>query len=452
MMRHWLFFLLMASSLGAFAQETGPPAPGTPREAEVLTLDQAVRLALEHNRTLRNFQLTVDVDEHQIAASRTDRFPSINLYALASQLLSPVDFEFNKGSLGTLPSVGPVPATNVSIHTPLRPTFYSLSQISQPLSQQYKTGLNIQLAKLSKKLDEEKLRQQRQALAAEVKDDYYQLLQTQSALDASNENLKNLRELDRVTSDYVAQMTALKADSLAVKAQLAQEEYNNLTLADSIASQKEQLNDLFGRDVRTDFRVAPVDQAQPAEPDLEAARTRALAARPELRQSRIQIQQAEFNRRVTKSGYIPDVSLAFTNLSLADVQLLPTYVATAGVLIQWNVFDWGKRRHELAANSLQIEQAKNSLSEAESQVLVDVSAKFRKLREARLLLRAAQASSEAEKEKVRVLLDQYEQKASLLKDVLQEQSNLANARKQYDQASLSFWTAKADFERSIGEE
>jgi hypothetical protein len=36
--------------------------------------------------------------------------------------------------------------------------------------------------------------------------------------------------------------------------------------------------------------------------------------------------------------------------------------------------------------------------------------------------------------------------------VLQKQASLADANYQYQQAIVSFWTTKADFEKSIGED
>ena len=47
---------------------------------------------------------------------------------------------------------------------------------------------------------------------------------------------------------------------------------------------------------------------------------------------------------------------------------------------------------------------------------------------------------------------QYQQKTALLQNVLQEQAALAQANQQYQQALSSFWTAKANFERALGEE
>src|SRR5215467_11483514 len=441
-----LFIFLICSSLTVRAQESpssGPPA---------LTLEEAVNLAQANNRQVKNAILTAAIDEDQVAEARTYRLPSLNVYALGSQLLTPVDFTFQKGVFGDFPGIGPVPGKDTKIHTPLRPTFYGLMQVSQPLSQQYKIGLNIRQAKLAKLVDEQRLRGQKQSVINQVKKLYYAILQTQSSLTSSEENLKFDRELDRTTEQLVTEKTALKSESMSVKARIAQEEYNNLTLRDTFASQREQLNSLMGRDVRTDFSVVEVPEATSTESNLEEAQTKALSARPELREGRLRLEQAEVNRRITKADYIPDVSLTVNNLSLVDVNLLPSNVVSAGVLITWNPMDWGRRKHELAAATKQIEQSKNSVNDAEAQVLVEVAAKFRKLAESRALLVAAKLQLEAEREKLRVLMNQYEQKVALSKDVLQQRSAVENVTSQNSQALLSFWAAKADFEKSLGEE
>ena len=446
MIHRYLPIFLICCSFPIRAQEA------TPTEPTPLTLDEAISIAQANNRQVKNAILTAGIDEEQIAQAHTYRFPSMNVYALGSQLLTPVDFTFQKGAFGNFPGIGPVPATNTKIHTPLRPTFYGLMQFSQPLSQQYKIGLNIRQAKLAKLADEQKLRGQRQSVINQVKKAYYAILQTQSSLAASEENLKFDRELERTTDQLVTEKAALKSESMSVKARIAQEQYNNLTLRDSLASQKEQLNSLLGRDIRTDFSVVEVPEVTGTEGNLEEARAKALSARPELREGRLRLQQAELNRRITKTEYIPDVSLTINNLSLANVNTLPSNVASAGVLITWNPMDWGRRKHELAEASKQIEQSRNSLNDAEAQILVEVATKFRKLAESRALLTSAKLQLEAEREKLRVLMNQYEQKVTLSKDVLQQQSSVESAISQNSQALLSFWAAKADFEKSLGEE
>lgn len=446
-MIRWLSLVLLISCGAAVRGQDSAPNVAPP-----LSLEEAISIAQANNRQIKNAALTVSIDEDQIAEARTYRFPSINVYALGSQLLTPVDFTFPKGAFGSFSGIGPIPAADTKIHTPLRPTFYGFTQLSQPLSQQHKIGLNIRLAKLTKLADEQKLRSQKQSVVNDVKKAYYAILQTQSSLASSEETLKFDRELERTTVQLVAEKAALKSESISVKARIAQEAYNNLMLRNTLASQKEQLNSLLGRDVRADFSVVEVPEASGSEGSLEVAQTKALSTRPELREGRLRVEQAELNRRITKADYIPDVSLAFNNLSLTNVNLLPSNVASAGVVISWNPMDWGRRKHELAAASKQIEQSRNSVNDAEAQVLIEVASKFRKLAESRALLIAAKLQLDAEREKLRVLMNQYEQKIALSKDVLQQRSSLESATSQNSQALLSFWAAKADFEKSLGEE
>ncbi len=441
-----LLFIFLCCSVVVRAQESVPGGP-TP-----LTLEEAINLAQANNRQIKNAILTAAIDEDEIAEAHTYRLPSLNVYALGSQLLTPVDFTFQKGVFGDFPGIGPVPGKDTKIHTPLRPTFYGLMQVSQPLSQQYKIGLNIRQAKLAKLVDEQRLRAEKQSVTNQVKKLYYAILQTQSSLASSEENLKFDRELDRTTEQLVTEKAALKSESMSVKARIAQEEYGNLTLRDTVASQKEQLNSLLGRDVRADYSVVEVPEATNTEDNLGEAQAKALSARPELREGRLRLEQAEVNRRIKKADYIPDVSLAVNNLSLGNVNMLPSNVASAGVLVNWNAMDWGRRKHELATATKQIEQSKNSVNDAEAQVLVDVAAKFRKLAESRVLLAAAKLQLEAEREKLRVLMNQYQQKVALSKDLLQQRASVEAATSQNSQALLSFWAAKADFEKSLGEE
>src|SRR6185295_11938461 len=102
-----------------------------------------------------------------------------------------------------------------------------------------------------------------------------------------------LHELDRVVVTRIAQQTALKGDGLTVQSRLAQTELTRLTLRHNLLSQKEQLNQLLGRDLRTAFEVMDVPDTLVEEVALETAQTRAMDARPDVKQARVKLQQAE---------------------------------------------------------------------------------------------------------------------------------------------------------------
>src|SRR5262249_25602196 len=206
-----LFAFVAASCVPSLAQQSA----NTPDET--LTLADAVKIAQDNNRTIRNALIASSIAEDKIAEARTYRFPSIDFYAFGSQLLTPVDFTFKAGTFGTFPTIGLIPATDTKIHTPLRPTFYGIQRFSQPLSQQYKIGLNIKLTNINKLYNDEKLRQQKQEIANKVKHAYYAIVRTQSSLELSNSMIELDREMDRVVQDQLTQQTTLKADSMDVK-------------------------------------------------------------------------------------------------------------------------------------------------------------------------------------------------------------------------------------------
>lgn len=112
----------------------------------------------------------------------------------------------------------------------------------------------------------------------------------------------------------------------------------------------------------------------------------------------------------------------------------------------------GPEGRDLAAKKRTIVQARNALREAEDRAVLEINTRFRKLEEARALLRVAGVAQEAAREKVRVGTNRYQVQAALLADVLQHQSELASANDRYQQALLAVWTARADFEQAVGEE
>jgi outer membrane protein len=131
---------------------------------------------------------------------------------------------------------------------------------------------------------------------------------------------------------------------------------------------------------------------------------------------------------------------------------LPKNLASAALAFKWEVFDWGRKRDQLAEKAKTIEQAKELLRQAESRVLMDVSEKFRNLRQTRQAFVVAQLAEATAREELRVNTNKYRLTAALLSDVLQSQSTLAEANHQFQQALLGYWTARAEFEKALGED
>ena len=421
-------------------------------DATVLTLDEAVSLALQHNWNVKNSVLEVQKQDFEVSTARSRRKPQFQFTMLGGELLHSFDFTIPQGSLGTYPGTGPIPSTNAKIHTPAVFTTYLTGSIDQPLTQQYKIGLGIRATELGRDIAREDVRAERQKIAAEVRAAYFNLFAIQANVDAAREAVKTFEETQRVTVQYVSEKTVLRGDALEVDARLAKARYELSVAENGLATQREALNQLLGRDVATPFRAEFVPEQDTSDLTLDSARQEALANRPECRQSHLKEKQAEYDRRLAKAEYIPDLSLSLRYQGISNVQVLPQNVTTAGFYLSWEPFDWGRRHNKVVEAKKTVEQARNGIQETESKVAVEVGAKYRKWREASLLLKASRTAHEAAAEQLRVTGNKYKEQAALLRDLLQAQAQSSETSFQYQQALSSYWSAFADLRKAMGEE
>jgi outer membrane protein TolC len=419
---------------------------------EVLTLHRAIELARANNRDTRRAKFDIDRQREASAEAKTPYYPRFDAYLLGTQLLGPLNFTIGAGQLGTYPSTGPIPGSDINLHTPARPIAIASITATQPITQIPRIRFSVAEQRLNEDLSHQTYSQRDQQLVSDVRRAYYSLLQSQSQAESQRATIRSLEELDHLTERRLQERTVLKADSLRVKAEEAKVRYQLMVIEDALSDRKESLNRLLGRDLLVEFSVQPVSPALPEELDLHAARKLGLAQRPEIRIAAIKKNQANLETRIEKTRYLPDISIQVNYLTTAGIGFLPQNVGAVGALLTWQPWDWGQKRHNIAQKVIAEHEAVLTEEDARDQVLLDVDSQFRKLREARVQLAVAESARDSEQERVRNQTDAYAQQAILLSALLQQQASLATTEDQYRQALLAFWTARADFARALGEE
>src|SRR4029077_15324494 len=220
--------------------------------ARVLTIDEALQLARSHNRDFKKFGLDVGKQREALAGAKTPLFTGFDTSALAAQLLAPLDFTIRKGQFGTFPGTGPIPGSNTDLHTPARPIAIATVTATQPLTQLIRIHLSIADQRLKVDAAQLSFDQREQKLADDVRQSYYQVLQSQVQCESQESMVKYLEELLQLTDRRFDQQAALKADRLSVKAELAKASDQLTTIEDTLADSKDALNHLLGRSVQTE--------------------------------------------------------------------------------------------------------------------------------------------------------------------------------------------------------
>lgn len=433
-----------ALALALRAQEASPP---------VLTLDGAIQEAIRNNSALKTAGLETERASDDLAANRTRRFANTQIVALGGQLLSKPSFTFQQGALGVYPGVGSIPATNQTINIPRKPAGMLFASIAQPLSTQYRLHLQLKALGLGVQATREEQQKTRLEVVDQVRRVYYGVVQAQSALESLEASLPFYEESKRLATENVKRETVLESDLLSADAQLLKTQNAVVDAKDQLATASEKLNDVMGRDIHTQFRVVSLRSADTESEPPAALEAAALQKRPELKKAKLQVQQADYDARAKKAEYIPDVSLAFNYYTTANLEnALPSNIAVLGLQLNWEPWDWGRRKYELAEKRVKTQQAKVAVSSTERAVLLEVRNASRQLENARRQLELSDATERAARQKLKEVQEQVKREAVLTRVLFSTQSDLAAADSQQQQALAAFWQARADLKKAIGEE
>ena len=419
--------------------------------AQATTLQEVIRATETANRTIQSAELEREKAVRDVTVTKTRRLPVFYVTALGSEPLTQLGVTLERGALGVYPHDGPIPGETTTLTSPLRFGLIGYASVAQPLTQQFKIGLGIELARIGVDAASEQLRAKRHAVVNEVRHLYYGIAQAESASRTLQATVDFLKQLERETSQQVLQRVALRADQLNVTAQLVRAEYELLKLDDPIATQKEQLNRLMGRAIDTPLDIDVTSIVDADSVSLRDAYAEALASRPEMRLARVQQRKAQLERRLASAERIPDVSLSLQALRTVNyASVLPNSVSSVGLQATWDVFDWGRKRQEIQKKQESEAQATLDVKDTEARVMADVAHQYRRIAEARKEVELAQALQASNAEALRVMRNRYLQREALLSDVVRIQSTLADADHRYTQALMNLATAQADFEQAVG--
>ncbi|MEO8630557.1 MAG: TolC family protein, partial [Betaproteobacteria bacterium] len=166
-------------------------------------MDRAIELSLQANRKLDNASLEVQKAGDSLAAARTQYLPSLNFEAFGSYNLAPQEYTYNRGILGTYSGVGPIPSVDTRVPSQSGVSTKLSASITQPIAQLYRIGLMVDQHDIQQSMASQQLRSRRQDLIKQVKQQYYEILKTQSALQASEDSILFYRELSQLVGRYV---------------------------------------------------------------------------------------------------------------------------------------------------------------------------------------------------------------------------------------------------------
>jgi outer membrane protein TolC len=414
-----------------------------------LTLTEAVHLAITQNRGLKIARLKVAENEQKKAGERSSYFPSLKNESNLMHVTALQNISFPTGTFGTVGGLY-VPSQNTILPQGQTTIYSSGTQLSQPLTQLIRIRDANRIAAADVAISRDDLKKAENQVALEVHSLYYGILiaklQKQAAEQQAQYADANLRESEQ----EVRNGSALKVAAIQGEATVLEFRQSVLAADLQLSDMTTQLNDLLGLSLDTKLDLAPdvpVDIDQRAR---EQYVQTAWSQNPQIKAAEATVEKAQAAVGSAKTAYIPNVT-AYARQSYQDgVPFLVRNFGTFGVLMTWEVFDFGKRRAAVRERQDQLAQAEENLRRLKDEVEVSIERSYNKVQRTRSLVEVATQMVKLRQESERLAQNQLAQGAVLASDCRQATAAMYKAQADFLQANLGYLLAWAELQEAAG--
>ena len=331
-----------ATKASTTRQALPPPPPSPVENGTPVSMEEAVRLALENNLGLKGERLNPEIASYGVARATAAYAPQlISLFSRSSSAAPPTDFLssgagvtvvtngnlFSQGGLQQLTKLGgsyqvtfdgsrgTSDAPRTTYPKSLRSNMSGV--FNQPLMRNFKidaTRQQILLARNQQSVSDLQLRQRITQNARSVRVAYYTLVGAIAGLEVAQGSLQLSRESLRNNQTRVEVGTMAPIDIVSAQAEVASNEEAVIVQESAIQSAEDQLRTLIMNPSQPGFWTTtfkPTDQPTlaPRDIDVDAAVRNALANRTDLLQLKMAIDSTDISAKYLQNQKLPGVDL-----------------------------------------------------------------------------------------------------------------------------------------------
>jgi multidrug efflux pump subunit AcrB/outer membrane protein TolC len=420
-------------------------------ETRRITLDEAVALATKQNSIVKMARLKTKEMNAKVTEARANYFPVLSNQSDAAHLRDIEHMEIPMGALGVYTVPGPIPGANASLPLGHHDFLLSTTTAAQPITQYFKIHAGVNVAKADAGIAQDDARRAENEVALKMKQLYYGLLSAERREQAAELKIEAGEEKLTEARHGVEAGAVLELKVLEGRAQIADARHQLGSLEDAISDMKVEFNDLTGLPLDTEVElVAPEPETTDVTAgDLEAE---ALAHNPEVAAAEQTLKKAKAGLSAAHAEYIPEIGAFAQYIHQDGVPLLTENNGGVGLRMNWTLLEFGKRSGQVHERQAQVAEAQENLRHTQNRVRVEIEKSVRKVRRAETGLEAARESVEARAEMRRITANQVEAKTANASALKEAEGQLAEAEAVLFQAEAERSTARAELERTLGQE
>jgi outer membrane protein TolC len=279
---------------------------------------------------------------------------------------------------------------------------------------------------------------------------YYGLLVAGKTKEAAEAGLKAAEESLREAEIAVRARTALEVILNETRTAVLRNKQTLLAAKIQIADLTSEQNNFLGLPLDTQLELSdpgPSDRPIGSRDEYLHA---ALSENPEIASAKASVTKAESGVKAAKYEYIPDVTLFASNTYQDGASVLKHDVASAGVMMKWDLWDWGKRKAVSGERRAQLSQATENERRVNDAVTVELDKAYRKLEDTKSIMDVAREALALQQERLRLISDQIKTSTATYTQYNEAVAAVRMAEATELQARLSYQLAIADLDRIAG--
>jgi outer membrane protein TolC len=417
-----------------------------------LSLNQAIDLAIKQNRSVHLRSLAVEDMRSKKDEARSNYMPQLKTSGGIHHVTQLAGIEIPAGAFGNFPSTGSVPAKSLFIDQGSDTAYTGGVELDQPLTQLLRMHQANVAAEQDVLVAQTQFSQAQADVALNARKLYYGILINQQEMRASQEQLEAMRLKDSEAQKDVEHGNALEIATFQTKASILEVQQKSLTLKLQGEDLKRELADLLGLPVGKQIDLDPDISAQSIDlPSCSEATRIALEQNQDIRAARYSLEKAKAELAAAKNAYIPDITASSRYSYQSGVPLLEHNFGTFGFNLSFDLFDGGRREAQVRDARTAVTSAQVTIDRLESEISVEVQAKYDRVEELKEMVGVAQQALEVRKEAARLADQQFEQNALLAAARSQDHADLSNATALLLEANLNLSLAEVEVEKTIGQ-
>jgi outer membrane protein len=433
-------------------------APGAVLHAQAqnLTLDQAVAVALERNLQVMQAQNTIESAQGSVLAAYGNYLPTLSASGSWNR--------YQNDRPGTAPYyIGGllIPGTSgFSVNN----NFQTGLSLNYTIFDGFAREGTMARASSNAVSAEQDASRTRQAIAFQVQSAYLNVLRSEQLVKVSEENLRReRRQLERITeSNRVGALSI--ADVYRQQTTVSADELDLITTENSYNKAKADLLALIGLDVSGQYTISDpsisleipqqeMDSTSERYNNFNALSQRALNARQDYLSARESYNAADGGVSVARSRYFPRLN-ASANYGLSNTefsQISENKNLSWGLNIQWTLFDGFGTNEALQSAIAQRKNSEVALLQKERDINAELKKALLDMEAARKQYEVSQKGLVSATEDRKIAEERYNLGAGTLLDLLTANAGLVKAQADKVNAVYNYIIAQRNVEYVLGE-